>query len=242
MHIIIVGASSGLGYETARQYIAQGHHVGVAARRIDRLESLVALAPDRVVAAQIDVTTPEAPEALLSLIDRLGGMDLYLHSSGVGSHNRTLELQPELDTVRTNALGFTALVVTAYRYFAQRGRGHIAVISSVAGTKGIGLAPAYSATKRMNSVYLEALEQLARLQGYDICFTNIQPGFVSTPLIEGRRYPIQMEVDEGARHIISAIARRKRVAIFDWRFRILVAIWRLIPQWLWVRLPINDKP
>lgn len=241
MNIVIVGASSGLGFETAKQYIAQGHRLGVAARRLEALQPLVELAPDRVVAHRIDVNDADAPQQLDALIEAIGGMDVYLHSSGVGSHNPTLELQPELDCVRTNALGFTALVVTAYRYFQRtRRRGHIAAISSIAGTKGIGLSPSYSATKRMNGVYLEALEQLARMQGLDITFTDIQPGFVTTPIIEGRRYPFQMEVDEGARHIINAIARRKRVAIFNWKFHLLVFVWRLVPQWLWVRLPIKE--
>ena len=106
----------------------------------------------------IDVTKAEAGEKLLALVDRLGGMDLYFHASGIGKQNRTLEEDIELITTETNAVGFTRMIGTAYRYFAQQGTGHIAAITSIAGTKGLGPAPAYSATKALQATYLQALE------------------------------------------------------------------------------------
>ena len=81
----------------------------------------------------------------------------------------------------TNAVGFTRLVGCAYRYFANNGGGHIACITSIAGTKGLGPAPAYSASKAMQNTYLQALEQLAISKHHNIHFTDIRPGFVDTP-------------------------------------------------------------
>ena len=68
---------------------------------------------------------------------------------------------------------------------ASSGIGHIAAITSIAGTKGLGPAPSYSATKAMQNVYLQALKQHARSRGLDIRFTDIRPGFVDTALLSG---------------------------------------------------------
>ena len=75
---IVLGASSGIGWEVAKLLLADGWHLGVAARREEPLMELKALAPDSVEVMTIDVTKPDAGERLQSLIKRLGGMDLYL--------------------------------------------------------------------------------------------------------------------------------------------------------------------
>lgn len=70
-------------------------------------------------------------------------MDLFFLSSGVGYQNREVVPDIELNTARTNVEGFTRMVTAAFHYFKQKGYRHIAVISSIAGTKGLGVAPAY---------------------------------------------------------------------------------------------------
>lgn len=137
-------------------------------------------APDQIETAQIDVTCPDAPEKLAELIDRVGGMDVFLLSSGIGSQNRNLNSDIELSTVQTNTVGFTQMVISAYDYFKKHGSGQLAVISSIAGTKGLGAAPSYSATKRYQNTYIEALDQLAQMEKLPIVFTDIRPGFVKT--------------------------------------------------------------
>jgi len=237
--IIIVGATSGIGLEVAKCYIKMGWRVGVAGRREEALKALQRTAPEQVVCQVIDVTQGEASVGLSCLIEKLGGMDLFLLSSGIGSQNRTLEPEIELNTVRTNAEGFARLTTAAYNYFTRQGKGHLAVISSIAGTKGIGVAPAYSATKRFQNTYIDALAQLSRMNKSGICFTDIRPGFVATDLLKDGHYPMLMDVVEVAAAITRALNRRKRVVIIDGRYRFLVFIWKLIPRWLWERLPVK---
>ena len=131
MKAIIVGASSGIGLEIAKQLLAEGWYLGIAARREEALLALKETTPDRIEVMTIDITHSDASERLLSLIERLGGMDLYFHSSGIGKQNRTLEPDIELQTMQTNAVGFTRMIGTACRYFAERGKGHIAAITSI---------------------------------------------------------------------------------------------------------------
>ena len=167
-------------------------------------------------------------------------MDIFLLSSGIGKQNYTLQSEIELATAATNVAGFIHMTNAAYHYFEQQGYGHIAVISSIAGTKGLGAASAYSATKCFQNTYIDALDQLARMNKLNISFTDIRPGFVATPLLKDDSYPMLMKATDVAKDIVKAISKKKRVAIIDWKYRILVFFWRLIPRWIWVRLPIRN--
>ena len=239
--IIIIGATSGIGREVALVYIAQGWTVGAAGRREAELESLRAMAPEQVFTQVLDVTKEDAAEHLQTLINKVGGMDLFLLSSGIGKQNYTLETEIELATAATNVDGFIRMTNAAYHYFEKQGHGHLAVISSIAGTKGLGAAAAYSATKGFQHMYIDALDQLSRMQKLNISFTDIRPGFVATPLLKSsKRYPMLMHAPIVALDIVDALRRKKRVAIIDWRFRLLVGFWRLIPKWIWLRLPVRN--
>ena len=238
--IIIIGATSGIGRKVAEVYITQGWKVGVAGRRAEELEALRKQAPDQVFTQVIDVTQPDSPEHLQALIKQVGGMDVFLLSSGIGKQNHDLEPEAELKTAATNVEGFIRMVTTAYHFFVRQEYGHLAAISSIAGTKGLGAAAAYSATKRFQNTYLDAMDQLARMNKLNITFTDIRPGFVATPLLKDDRYPLLMDVTDVAEEIVQAIEKKKRIAIIDWKYRILVFFWRMIPHWLWVRLPVKN--
>ena len=274
---IVLGATSGIGQEVARLLAANGYEVGIAGRREERLVQMVQATPGIVAHRQIDVTKEDAPTELHKLIEELGGMDLYFHSSGIGWENVALDADKELKTVETNGMGFVRMVSAAYNWFAeqradeaklraeeaeqraeraeqraeraeQRGeeaeqrasgkerKARIACITSIARTRGLGAAPAYSATKRMQAHYLECLSQQARMRHLNIGITDIRPGFVATDLIAGSHFPLQLKAEDVARTIVRAIERGREVVTIDWRYRLLVAAWQLIPRWLWVRL------
>ena len=238
---VIMGATSGLGYEVARLLLSDGWKLGLAGRREENLRQLQSEFPEQVCIKAIDIKDSISDKALLALIDELGGMDMYFHSSGIGYQNARLDADIELNTLETNGTGFTRLVGTAFRYFKEKGRGHIAVISSIAGTKGLGIAPAYSATKRFQNTYIDALDQLAGMQKLNIRFTDIRPGFVATNLLnDGKNYPMLMKAPYAARLIVKALRRNKRVAIIDWKYSILVFFWKLIPRCIWKRMKVKN--
>ena len=239
MNAIIIGASSGIGNEVARLMLQRGWHCGIAARRTEPLEQLRSEYPQLTETETIDITSEEAPERLLQLIERLGGMDLYFHASGIGKQNRDLQTDIEMRTVDTNAMGFTRMVDTAFNYLASHGGGHIAAISSIAGTKGLGPAPSYSATKAFQNTYLQALEQLANARRLNIRFTDLRPGFVDTPLLDGdNHFPMMLRPQQVAKEMVEAIERRRHVRVIDWRWRIITALWRLIPRCIWRKLSL----
>ena len=239
MNAIIIGASSGIGNEVARLLLQRGWHCGIAARRTEPLEQLRSEYPQLTETETIDITSEEAPERLLQLIERLGGMDLYFHASGIGKQNRDLQIDIEMRTVDTNAMGFTRMVDTAFNYLASHGGGHIAAISSIAGTKGLGPAPSYSATKAFQNTYLQALEQLANARQLNIRFTDLRPGFVDTPLLDGdNHFPMMLRPQQVAKEMVESIERRRHVRVIDWRWRIITALWRLIPRSIWRKLSL----
>ena len=231
-----MGASSGMGEAVARYLLADGYQVGLCARRLEPLQRLTEAYPQQTFVKQIDVTMPEAVGQLTALIEAMGGIDLYFHASGIGKQNPDLELGIELNTVETNAMGFTRMIDTVFNIMRVRGGGHIAAISSIAGTKGLSRAPSYSATKAYQNTYLQALDQLSQSAHLNICITDIRPGFVDTPLIEGSNFPMLIAVEAAAKQIYEAVKKRKRVAVIDGRYRVLVALWRCIPNWLWRKI------
>ena len=238
---IIIGATSGIGLQVSRLFVGRGWSVGLAGRRHDLLQQIQQEAPEQIAIQALDVQQADAPQQLQQLIDLVGGMDLFLLCAGIGWQNPGLDTDIELQTARTNVEGFIRMTDTAYHYYKERRQqGHIAVISSIAGTKGLGAAPAYSATKRFQNTYLEALAQLAHMQHLPITFTDIRPGFVDTDLLKGGHYPMLMHPQKVAQRIVKALERKKSVVTIDTRYRLLVFFWRLIPRWLWVRMNIRN--
>lgn len=242
---VVVGATSGIGQAVAEELARRGWLVGIAGRRTDKLEEMKGEHEGIVAWQAIDVCSEEAPHQLQALLSEMGGMDLYFHSSGIGYQNTQLDADKELSTIQTNALGATRMLIEAFHHFEQHGErpGQIAVISSIAGTKGLGAAPAYSATKRYLNTYLESLSQLAHIRRLkNLHITDIRPGFVQTALLDdGLHYPLQMEVGKVAREIVDKVEERKAIVTVDWRYRILVFFWKLVPRWLWVRLRVTSR-
>ena len=197
---IIIGATSGIGLEMVKVLTSQGWQVGIAGRRQAVLQQNL----DVVATECIDITQKDAPQRLLSLIGKTGGMDLYFHSSGIGYQNPSLLMDEEMATVATNVTGFTQMVGTAFHYFAEHPEreAHLAVISSIAGTKGLGAAPSYSSSKRYIAHYMECLEQLCHIRHLcHIHLHDIRPGFVRTALLaDGHHYPVQLDPQGGSQH------------------------------------------
>lgn len=241
--VIVVGASSGIGQEIVHLLLKEGCSVGIAARRIERLKTIQdKYGEERVKIIDLDVQKQDATSRLEALINDLGGMDTYFHASGIGTQNTDLVPEIEIETSKTNCEGFIRLVTFAFNWFYQNKiKGHIAVISSIAGTKGLGVAPAYSATKAMQNTYIQSLCQLSKIKKADITFTDIRPGFVATDLLnKNKHYPMLMKKEKVAKIIIKALKRKKRIAIIDWKFHLVVILWRLIPSCIWERISVKN--
>ena len=235
MNVIIIGATSGIGRAVAEIYVAQGHRVGITGRRAHLLEETVSGSPaGSVFPKAFDVTDDRAAEYLSELVHEMGGVDVCLYSSGYGHTNTALEPTLELGQIDVNAKGFVRCAVWLFNYWADNGlTGHLAVISSVASILPLGVCPSYSATKKFEAFYLEAMRQLAVIRGADISMTAVKPGFVDTDFIHGRHFPMTIRRDKAAAMIVRAIERRKRTVVIDRRWAALEVLMRLLPPRLW---------
>lgn len=241
--VVVVGATSGIGKEIAEIYASRGCRVAACGRRRELLDGLAVRFPGRVTAHFLDVTAADVADVFARILDEAASVDLIVDCAGIGYRNEALDAEKDMGTVATNCLGFTAVVDAAFNFFASRRCcGQIAAISSVAATRPLGAAVSYSASKRFQASYLEGLDQLRRLRKLDIAITDLRPGFVATGLLKGDGgYPMLMDASKVARRAVEAIDRRRRVAVIDWRWNVLVGLWRLIPNWLWVRLRVRQS-
>ena len=244
MTAIIIGGTSGLGEGVAQALVSKGWTVGITGRRLECLESFQqTYGPEKVFTQVMDITHDDACDALDALQRQTGAPDLFLHVSGIGYQNTTLEPDKELRTVKTNAEGMVRMVDHFIHYALSCGaytperKAHIAVVTSVAATAALGSAPAYSATKKMESTYVTALVQLTHMQKWPLLFSDIRPGFVATALLNpDKHYPLLMTREQAVRHILRGLRRKRRVIVFDWRYKVLCFFWKLLPRAIWERL------
>jgi short-subunit dehydrogenase len=205
---IIVGATSGIGYELAKTFSSHGYEVGIAGRRTDLLEKLSMELPNRAYTATIDVrNTESAILALEKLIADMGDVDIIVVSAGTGHVNPSLDWPRERDTIDTNVSGFVAMAGVAMRYFAQKGSGHLVGISSVACVRGDNMAPAYGASKAFISNYLEGLSKKAAKERLAITVTDIRPGFIDTGMMRKYVEDLNREAEEEKRAITAKATR-----------------------------------
>lgn len=240
-NIVIIGASSGIGNKIAEIYAGRGDSLTLCARRIERLQAFALRYPGQIAVHKLDVNADDAASSFMSILDDAGDVDIILNCAGIGWYNPNLETEIDLKTVKTDCVGFVAIADASFNYFSERKKnGQFAAISSIAGVRSLGMSLSYSASKRFQNAYLEGLDQLRRIRKIPVTITDIRPGFAATDLLDkNKKYPMLMSPEHVARLAVRAIDRKRRVVVIDWRYRILVALWSLIPRFLWVRLPIQ---
>lgn len=234
--IIIVGASSGIGCEIACKYVANENKVGITGRRENLLNELKKKYPDQIFVSSFDVMSSDNQQKIKQLIEELGGLDLLMYNAGYGDASKELNFEIENTTTKTNVNGFVEIVNYAFNYFIQQGYGQIAITSSVAGVRGNGWAPAYSASKAFMSNYAEGLNIKAKKLKKDIVITDIRPGFINTKMAKGNKQFWVVRKEKAVIQIINAIKKRKRVAYISRRWWLIAQIMKLMPYAVYRRI------
>ena len=235
--IIIIGATSGIGRGLAEVYSQEDYLIGITGRRENLLEEVCARDKDKLFYQVCDITDTQATiSSLETLTQKMGGMDILIICAGTGELNPELSYQLEEPTLLTNVIGFTNIADWGFRYFEQQKSGHLVTISSVGGTHGSGIAPAYNASKAYQINYMEGLRQKATKSPYSIYTTDIRPGFVDTAMAKGEGLFWVTPVDKAVKQIKKAISKKKKVAFISQKMEICnypvssVAICYLLPD------------
>jgi len=139
MRVWLIGASTGIGAALAKMLLARGARVAVSARSADKLEALIAGA-DNALAVVVDVTQPESFESAHALIEKTwGSVDLVVYLAGTYTPTRAWELTVERarNHVESNLMGAFNMLPIVLPGMLKRGAGGIAIVSSVAGYRGL---------------------------------------------------------------------------------------------------------
>ena len=227
---IIIGASSGIGWELAVQLAAQGYQLGLMARRDGCLNKLADSLPGEHFVQKTDLTNAEqAATELTSLIEKMGDVELIIVNSGVGNKERLLDWEVQRQMIDVNVRGFAAMSLTAMNHFVQRGAGHLVGISSAASHFSGGLTPTYNATKAFASNYLNGLRSRAAHSKLPIAVTTVEPGFVDTPMVEGR--PLWLApLEKSVTQMVRAINNRVNHVFITKRWRYVALLLDLMPN------------
>jgi short-subunit dehydrogenase len=232
---VVIGASSGIGRALAATLSLAGYRVGVVARRTELLTSLREELTGPCVIKTVDVSQPELAMPLLrELIDELGDVELFIVNAGIGFDNADLKWEPERETIAVNVLGFAAMVNVAVAHLEARRSGHLVGISSVAAVRGVGAAPAYAASKAFVSNYLQGVRYRLRKLKLPIVVTDVQPGFVDTPMAGGDFWMASPQT--AARQIAVAIRKRRPHVYVTRRWRLVAWLMKVVPDALYARL------
>lgn len=220
MNILIIGATSGIGYELWKHYSTTGNIVAITGRRDEILQKQIKDNPDNTVAFQCDTADLASFDFMLKKVMlKFGHLDLAIICAGVGELNPELKLSTELATLSVNVTGWTNAIDSIYKIFENQKSGHLVTITSVGGLQPTPIAPSYSASKAFQINYTKSLQQKSK--GTLVVVTEIRPGLVNTRMAKGEGLFWVMPLDKVANMIINAISHKKKLKIFTTRWRII---------------------
>ncbi len=236
-HILITGGSSGIGAALALHYAAPGVVLGLTGRNGPRLEaacSACSKAGADVTGEVLDVRDRGAMAAWIEGADAERPIDLVIANAGTNTTAlRVGDLSKAADQVfDINVGGVFNTVHPALSVMRARGRGQIAIVSSIAGYQGLSSTPAYSASKAAVKVYGEALR--GRCEGDGVEINVICPGFVDSRMtaVNEHQMPFLLSADKAAKIIARGLARNKGRITFPWQMTMVARLWINLPMWL----------
>jgi short-subunit dehydrogenase len=243
--ILISGASSGLGAALARHYAAAGVRLALGGRDTDRLAAVAAAcraAGAEVSLAAVDVTDASATRQWVLSADELSPLDLVIANAGISGETGGAGAETALATriYATNVLGVLNTVEPLIPRLIARHRGQIAVMSSIAGFRGLPRGPAYSGSKAALLVHGEAWRVTLAPAGVGV--SVICPGYIRTPLTARHRFklPFLLEPEAAARKAAAGLAANRARIIFPWQIRVASWMFRVLPE-PWTRSLVHSS-
>lgn len=233
--ILITGASSGIGEALARAYAKPGRALALTGRDRARLEAVATACREHgaeVLAEVVDATDRPAMERFIDAAEALSPLELVIANAGIsagtGFAGESAEQARRIFAANVEGMFNTALPALAR--LRQRRRGQIALMSSLASFRGFPGAPAYCASKAAVRVWGEGLRPALAAEGIEV--SVICPGFVTTRMTAGNRFPMPFLMDAGraARIIVAGLAADRARIAFPWPMR--------LATWLLAALPV----
>ncbi len=233
-NILITGASSGIGEAVALLYAAPGVTLAISGRNKERLAAVAQNLKAKGANVQskvIDVTDEKAMAAWMTQIDKKAPLDLVIANAGVGVQQGDFEDVNEAAKFinEVNVIGVFNTIHPALSRMKKRGRGQVAIVSSLAGYIGLPGSPMYSASKNAVRAYGEALRPVYARRGIEV--NVICPGWVRSRITDRNQYkmPFFMEVEKAAKIIVKGLAKNKGRISFPWPMVVLIKLMAILP-------------
>lgn len=235
-HVLITGASSGLGAALALAYAAPARTLTLLARDRARLDAVAAAVRDGGATAHVagvSVTDRDAMHQAVAAADDVSPLDLVIANAGIAASDGT---NGGGDVIAVNLLGVWHTVEPALARMGARGRGQLALMSSLAGYRGLPGAGPYCASKAGVRVLAEALRAEWHHRGVRV--SALCPGFVDTPLTRRNRFamPWLLDADMAAARIVRGLARDRARIAFPWPLAMAASLAAGLPPGLVDRL------
>ena len=232
----ITGGGSGIGQALAVRLVQAGWTVAVSGRRPEALHETEKLAAKSVHAYPLDVSDLEAMRRTAARIEsELGPLQLVVLNAGIGQFVKLDNLRAETfaQHMQVNYLGVVNGIDAVLPAFRRRHAGHIVIVASVAGYRGVPRAAAYGPTKAALINLAESLRFDLEREGIRISVCN--PGFVKTPMTAENRVPMPflMNLQDATEALYQGIRRHKFEIIFPRRFALLLKLFRCLPYSLY---------
>lgn len=235
----ITGASSGLGRALAVHMARDGWDVLVSARNAGALADLAAQSPGRIHPFPLDITDRQAVAKTVSeMVTHHGDIDVAVLNAGTYEPDGAAEFSAQrlADIVGLNLLGTGNCLEPLLAHFRERRRGHVAMVGSLSGYRGLPRAASYGASKAGLIALAESLRAEAQPLGLKVQVVN--PGFVETPLTARNDYPMPflMPVDAAAAALYRGLMGNSFEIVFPRRFAAILKLARMLPYALYFPL------
>lgn len=233
MKVFITGGTSGIGLALAKEYLAEGHQVGICGRDLSKVpEELKNQSALSCYEADV-VDADQLKEVIDSFAE--GTLDLMIASAGrsVGKKSSVPNFSDGKEVMQINVFGVMNTIESSFEIMEKQRSGHIVVIGSVAGFVGLpGTAP-YSASK--SAVFRLCESYSMDFKHYGIDVTTIAPGFIDTPLTKVNNHPMPflMTAEKAARKIKKAIEKKKHLYVFPLPMKLATYVLEKIPRRLY---------
>jgi short-subunit dehydrogenase len=240
--VMITGASSGIGRALAVEIGRHGAKLGLIARRAEVINEVVReveAAGGKAMALPADVQQANSISAAANKLRAdLGQIDVLIANAGIGPTRDAANFSAAevSDVINVNVIGASNSVAAVIPEMVERGSGQLVAISSLAAYRGLPRSAAYCASKAAVSAFFESLRLDLEPRGIDV--TIIHPGFIKTPLTQGRdaQMPFLMELDDAVRKMVGAIEKRRKRYSFPWQLATIVRAGMLMPIWMYDKI------
>ena len=237
--IWITGASSGIGKELALKFSKEGWQVAASARR-ENLLNEIAQSNKNIISFPLDVNDSEKCKEVFNQIkEKFNEVDISIFCTGI--HDPKSEKNFNLESINkimnTNFFGTMNSINAVYEYYKEKKSGHISMVSSVAGYRGLPTGGAYCASKSALTSYAESL--YFDLKRFNVRVSVVSPGFIKTPMTDKNDFPMPMikSAEYAADKIFHGLTKSNAFEIhFPKQFTFIMKILKIMPNWLYLKI------